>query len=57
MVNRRVSYYTMEDTSGSGDANTLAEMCVAMDELHCQNQTMEDNVHNVKQHQQESNPQ
>lgn len=45
-----------EVTSGSGDANALAEMPATIDELHCQNQTLEDNVHNIRQFQEESNP-
>lgn len=56
MVNRRDPSPRPEDTIGSSDANTLMEMCDAMDELHNQNQTLKGNVDNIKQHQQESNP-
>lgn len=39
MVNKRASSHSLEDTSGSGESNALAEMCSTMDELHYQNQT------------------
>ena len=55
MVNRRVSSPTIEDTSNTGDADVVAKMHVVMDELQRNNQ-MNDDVHNIKQRQQESNP-
>lgn len=45
-----------DDTIGSGDANAMAEMCAIMDELHRQNQTLEDNIHTIRHRQQESKP-
>lgn len=56
VVNRRTPSLTLEDISGSGDANALAEMYVAIDELRHKNQTQKDNIHNIRQSQQESNP-
>lgn len=34
----------------------MVEMCAAMDELRHQNQTLEENVINIRQHHQETNP-
>lgn len=56
MVNRRVSSLTLKDTISSGDTDVVAEMRVVMDELQRHNQRVEDDVHNITQHQQESNP-
>lgn len=42
-------------TGGSSDANALAEIYVAMDTLCIQNQTLEDNFHNIQQRQYEDN--
>lgn len=38
------------------DANSLEEICVAIYELYRQNQSLEDNVLNIRQCQQETNP-
>lgn len=38
-----------KDTGGSSDANTLAEMCASMDEQLRQNQSLDDNVLNIRQ--------
>lgn len=51
MVNMRVPSLTPEGTSGSGDVDTLAEICAAMDELRHHNQTLEDEIHNIRHHQ------
>lgn len=56
MVNMRSPSPTSQGTNGSGDAYTLVEMCVFMDKLRRHNQTLEDDIHNIGQHQQESNP-
>ena len=55
-VNRRAPSPKLEGTNNSGDADTLVEMCAAMEELNCYNQALEDDVYNIRQHQQESNP-
>lgn len=57
MDNKRDPSPTLEDTNGSGDSNALKKMRAFMEEPHHQNHTLEDNVHNIKQRQQESNPQ
>lgn len=44
-----------KDTSDSGDVEALAEMHAAIDELHRHNQALEDDVHNIRQWQYESN--
>lgn len=46
----------LEDTVDNSDANALAEMHATKDELRRQNQTLMDNVHNIKHRQQEFNP-
>lgn len=56
MVNMRASSPTPEGTSGSSVVDALAEMCVSMDELRRHNQTLEDDVLNTRQLQQETNP-
>ena len=55
MVNMRASSPTPKGTSGSGDVNTLVEMHAVMDKLHRHSQTLDENVHNIRQHQYESN--
>ena len=45
----------LKDTNGSSDANTLMEMCDAMDEVRCHNLTLKCNYHNTRQGQQDSN--
>lgn len=45
-----------ENTRGSSDPNAIAEMHFAMEELHCQNQNLENNVLNIQQCQQETTP-
>ena len=47
MVYRRAQYPTLEDTGGSNDPNVMAEMCVTMNEMHRQNQAIENNVLNI----------
>lgn len=34
----------------------MAEICIVIDELRWHNQTLEDDIHNIKQHRQEINP-
>lgn len=46
----------LDGTSGSGNVDSLAEMCATMEEIRRQNQTLEDNILNIWQHQQETNP-
>ena len=57
MVNMRVSSLTLKDVGGSINVNDIAEMYAFTDELHYKNQALEDNVLNVRQRQQETNPQ
>lgn len=56
MVIRRDPSHMTEGTRGRSDVDALAEMCSTMDELHHHNKTPKDDIHNIKQHQQESNP-
>lgn len=56
MVNMRASSLTPEGTSGSGVVDALAKIRVSMDELRRYNQTLEDDVLNIRQLQQETNP-
>lgn len=56
MVNMRVPSYKLESTNNSGDADALEEKCVAIYKLCRHNQTLEDDVYNIRQHQHESNP-
>lgn len=49
MVNRRAPYLTPEGTSGSGDAYALAKMSIVVDELCYHNQTLKDDVYNIRQ--------
>lgn len=57
MVNMIALSPTPIGTNNSGDVNALVEMHTAMDELRHHNQTLEDDVHNIGQHQKDSNPQ
>lgn len=52
----RAPSHTSEDTRGSNDANAIDKMHTVMDELHFQNQTLEKNILNIWQCQQETNP-
>lgn len=56
MVNMRAHSLTPEDIGGSSDANAMAEMCAAIDELCRHNKTLENNVLNIWQRQQETKP-
>lgn len=59
MVNRMRPYHTPKGASGASgniDDDTIMDMCGAMDELFLHNQTLEHDAHNIRQHQQESNP-
>lgn len=47
MAYRRAQYPTLEDTRGSNNPNVIVEMCVAMNEMHCENQAIVDNVFNI----------
>lgn len=54
MVNRRSPPPTLIGIIDSNDVDTLAEMCAAMDKLCHQNQTLENNIHNIRRRQQQS---
>lgn len=56
MVSMREQSHAQEDTGGSSDSNAMVEMCAAMDELHCQKQTFEDNFLHIQQCQWETTP-
>lgn len=56
MVNMSAPSTTPEGTSGSCDADALAEMRAAMEELHCHNHMLEDDVHIIMHLEQDSNP-
>lgn len=45
----------LEGTNKIGDINALAEMCAAIDELCHHNKILEDDVHNIRQCNHESN--
>lgn len=49
MVNKIVLSPTPKGTSGTGDANVVVEMRASLDKLWCHNQTLEDDVHNIRQ--------
>lgn len=54
MVNRRSPSLTLIGIIDSDDVDTLAEMRAAMDKLCHQNHTLENNIHNIRRHQQQS---
>lgn len=56
MVNIRAPSTTLEGTSNNGDVDAMTEMHATMDELRHHNQTLEDDVHNIRQRQQKPNP-
>lgn len=56
MVNKRSSSPTLEGTSGNDDADTFTEKYAAMGELHRHNQTLEDDIHNIKIFQHDFSP-
>lgn len=56
MVNRRDPSHTPKGISGRNYVKNLAEMHAIMDELSLHNQTLEGDVHNNRQCQQNSNP-
>lgn len=47
MANKKYISLTLKGTNNSGNADVLAEKHIAMDELRCHNQKLEDNVHNI----------
>lgn len=49
MVNKRALSNTLDNTWKINDANPMIEMHAAMDELHHRNQTLEDNIFNIRQ--------
>lgn len=56
MANRRAQSPTPGCTNDSNYVDTLAEMCASIDELRCHNQTFEEDVHNIRKRQRDSNP-
>lgn len=56
MVNKGALSHTSEGTSISGDTNVLTDMHAAMNGPCHQNQTLENNILNIRQRQQESSP-
>lgn len=54
MVAKSVKSPSSKDAISSSDANALTEMHAAMDELGIQNQSLEDDVINIQQRQQEA---
>lgn len=41
--------FTHEDTRVTIDSNAMEDMCTTINELHSQNQTLEDNILNIQQ--------
>ena len=56
MVNKIAHSPNHEGTSGTSDYEVIAEMWTAMELLWRHNRMLEDDIQNIKQHQQEVNP-
>lgn len=56
MVSWRHSSSTLKGTNISGDTDATTEIRAPIDELRRHNWMLEDDIHNIRQHQQEVNP-
>lgn len=49
MMNKRASFPMPGGTTGIGDVEAMAEICIVMDELRHHKRTLEDDIHNTRQ--------